>query len=174
MTDRPALGFRAWEWCEDGQNLLSGGRDVVWPHGDEMLYAGCAFGRSHRSPARNCSCGVYSATTLDVVAPYLTPDQPVLGLVYASGLVLEGSEHTLRAERCRVAAIIAISDVFSLPRDELQHIAAGYQVPLLLDEHGIRPEDHRRAVREGRLVTLGLSDENIKRVVDDWKDEPPK
>lgn len=58
----------------------------------------------------------------------------------------------LRAEKCRVAAIVDISGVFSLPRDELCHIAEVYSVLLLIRKYGTRrppPRDTRASACHG-------------------------
>jgi hypothetical protein len=115
-----------------------------WPH-DRPLAATCS--RNHPDgepvPGRACSCGVYAATDLDVIASYLT-HAPVLGVVELGGKVIP-AEQGYRAAYARVAAILLIDKALTEPHEMLRQLARAYRVPALVP-HSPDPEDYRELV----------------------------
>jgi hypothetical protein len=116
-----------------------------WPH-DSPLAATCS--RKHPDgepvPGRACSCGLYAATDLDVIASYLTQSAPVLGVVELGGKVIP-AEQGYRAAYARVAAILLIDEALTEPHKMLREIAAVYRVPALVP-HSPDPEAYRELV----------------------------
>ena len=113
-------GYRTWRLASRHADLPDGGlpltsvtRRVVWP---PMLEARCtpphiethaallstrSFA-SHRSPSRNCDCGIYAWYAPDDTAIL---GARVFGAVEASGLVLMG-DRGFRAQRARISAVV--------------------------------------------------------------------
>ena len=110
-------------------------------------------------PAKECSCGIYATTELKVINGYLGNEQymgvavrgPVLGIVEMGGKVIPATQG-YRARFARVAAILAIDEVFSLKYPHLQQIAELYQVPLI-KPFSLDPEDYREAIGQMPAVT---------------------
>jgi hypothetical protein len=110
-------------------------------------------------PSKNCSCGIYATTEIKVINSYLGNEiylgvavrGPVLGIVELGGTVIPATQG-FRAKYARVAAILAIDEVFSLTEAHLRQIAELYQVPLLTP-HSINPEDYRDAIGQMPAVT---------------------
>ena len=118
-------------------------------------------GKSEREhgqvPDELCTCGLYAATDLDVIAGYAVPRsgewRTAVGLVQGSGQLVP-AEFGWRAEKARIVAIFAVSEDFTVPHHRLWQVAERYGVPLVLpwsDEVG----DYAAAVREGTLAELG-------------------
>jgi hypothetical protein len=76
---------------------------------------------------------------------------PVLGIVELGGKVIPATQG-YRARYARVAAILAIDEVFSLTHAHLAQIAELYQVPLITP-HSTNPEDYREAIGQMPAVT---------------------
>jgi hypothetical protein len=110
-------------------------------------------------PAKECSCGIYATTELKVINSYLGNEifmgvcirGPVLGIVELGGKVVPATQG-YRARFARVAAILAIDEVFSLTHAHLAQIAEIYQVPLITP-HSTNPEDYREAIGQMPAVT---------------------
>jgi hypothetical protein len=117
---------------------------------EEPLRAIC--GNAHREdhgpiPGADCTCGIYATTSLSVINGYLSPDAPVLGIVEMGGHTIPATQG-YRAYGARVAGIIAVEEILTLPHSVLDDIAAKYDVPLLTD-FSTDPEDYRdKLVRE--------------------------
>ena len=107
-----------------------------------------------RIPSKECSCGIYATTEIKVINSYLGSEVingvairgSVLGIVELGGRVIPATQG-YRAAYARVAGIIAIDEVFSLPRARLRQIAAFYKVPLLEDKSK-NPEDYRDDIEQ--------------------------
>jgi hypothetical protein len=120
-------------------------------------------------PGQDCTCGIYATTELKVINSYLGNEVylgvairgPVLGIVEMGGRVIPATQG-FRARYARVAAILAIDEVFSLSHAHLEQIAELYQVPLL-KPHSINPEDYREAI--GQMPAV--SDDKIGSVGDE-------
>ena len=132
-----------------------------WPDGTKPLVAHCgrldlsaaaaAANPDHGPiPKKDCACGIYATTSIEVINQYLGVEivqgnyairGPVLGVVELGGRVIPASQG-FRAAYARVAAILLLDTVFTLPHSQLKQIAEAYNVPALLP-HSIVPEDYR-------------------------------
>jgi len=137
-----------------------------WPIGANLV-AQCgirgagaeAIPEHGKIPAKECSCGIYATTELKVINGYLGNEQymgvairgPVLGIVEMGGKVIPATQG-YRARFARIAAILAIDEVFSLKYPHLQQIAELYQVPLI-NPFSLDPEDYREAISQMPAVT---------------------
>jgi len=162
------LGFRVWRYHEPTLTLWSVTRgtmppkrmprmrrlladpDDAWPP-DETLVARCDLGKGHKHgvPDKDCTCGVYAATDVDIIAPYLR-EAPLMGLIQGSGRTIPG-EDGWRAARCTVTALFDLPyDHFSsvTPRSLVARLADRYRVPVIVP-HSDRPDDYRQGVRTG-------------------------
>lgn len=92
-------------------------------------------------PSRDCTCGIYATTSLEVVNGYLRHDSPVLGVVELGGRLIT-AEWGYRAAYARVAAILLIDPALTEPWSLLQQLAAAYKVPALVP-HSQDAEDYR-------------------------------
>jgi hypothetical protein len=174
----PLLAFRVWRW-DRGTPLalwslnaagpkrptararlrgLLAVPDGAWPTDGPLLAACDKRGKDgellHRPPDKDCTCGVYAATDINVVAGYIR-DAPVLGLVQGSGQVIP-ADFGWRAEHVRIAALFDIEPGFTIPRKDLHRVADAYHVPLIRP-YASRPDDYRHHVRSG--FASGLGDE---------------
>jgi hypothetical protein len=163
-----------------GGSVQQGARKIGWIHRHladdegqngwpiaEPLMAQCgvrgagaeAIPEHGKIPAKECSCGIYATTELKVINSYLGNEQymgvairgPVLGIVEMGGKVIPATQG-YRARFARVAAILAIDEVFSLKYPHLQQIAELYQVPLI-KPFSLDPEDYREAIGQMPAVT---------------------
>jgi hypothetical protein len=124
-----------------------------WPR-DAPLLARCPkAGSGHQVPARECACGIYAATSLEVIDGYLTVDAPVLGVVDLGGTVIPATQG-YRASHARVAAILILDQILTLHPGTLRTLAAAYRVPALIP-HSEDAEDYRAFVQG----TVDLDDE---------------
>jgi hypothetical protein len=167
------LAFRVWRFDQQrlalrSLNAGSGGRSWIaaalsdpagdWPR-DAPLQATCAkAGNGHQVPARNCTCGIYATTSLDIIDRYLTADAPVLGVVELGGTVIPATQG-YRASHARVAAIMLIDQILTLRPATLRALSAAHRVPALVP-HSEDPEDYR-ALLQG---TPNLDDE-LRRLI---------
>jgi hypothetical protein len=112
--------------------------------------------REHgRVPDPDCTCGLYAATDLDVVAGYVTDHDglPVaVGLVQGYGRLIP-AEYGWRAEKARIACLFSVVEDFTVAHRRLVNAARRYGVPL------VRPwsddaNEYAAAVREGTLLEL--------------------
>jgi hypothetical protein len=162
------LAFRVWRFDRRRGVLLSvnaGGavRPKTWflptaiasPEGDwppgRLLIAQCSRGGNHEEgvPDPDCSCGIYATTSLDIVNEYLCDESPVLGVVELGGRTIPATSG-YRAEAARVAAILVVDEIFTLPHSELARIAKAYGVPALVP-HSVDPEVYLPALQSGGL-----------------------
>lgn len=126
-----------------------------WPH-DRPLAAACAVAsRPPRKPkageesepphgpvpGRECSCGIYATTDLDVIAHYLNRSAPVLGIVELGGRLIPASQG-YRAAHARVAVILLLDEALAEPHGLLRDLAAAYRVPAVIPISA-DPEDYR-------------------------------
>jgi hypothetical protein len=133
-----------------------------WPT-DQALEAHCGvLGRGAESnedhgkiPSKNCSCGIYATTSLNVINGYLGNEiimgtyairGPVLGIVEMGGQVIPATQG-YRARYARPAAILLIDPVFSLDHALLRRIAETYNIPAITP-HSKDPADYREAINE--------------------------
>jgi hypothetical protein len=133
-------------------------------------------------PAKECSCGIYATTELKVINSYLGNEifmgvcirGPVLGIVELGGKVVPATQG-YRARFARVAAILAIDEVFSLTHAHLAQIAEIYQVPLITP-HSTNPEDYREAIGQMPAVTdpSSIGDELEQWLMDNSDNEDKK
>jgi hypothetical protein len=133
-------------------------------------------------PAKECSCGIYATTELKVINSYLGNEQymgvairgPVLGIVELGGKVVPATQG-YRARFARVAAILAIDEVFSLTYPHLAQIAELYQVPLI-KPFSVEPEDYREAIGQMPAVTdpSSIGDEMEQWLMDNAEDKGDK
>jgi hypothetical protein len=165
----PILGWRLWLVAEtDGSlRLESVIYDEAWPI-RRPLVAECLRGRRsevahqvhggvpHPAPVASCHCGIYAASQLELLAPYLDgryPGQAVAGRVF--GVVsLWGSvlacEHGWRASLAYPALLYVPagwSRSFDRP-DEVADALTSYGVPVRLLEAGSAASALRRVRRE--------------------------
>jgi len=126
-----------------------------WPAGEplkaecRMVLKGDEEGHG-RVPVPDCSCGIYATTDLKVINSYLGKDAPVLGVVELGGKVIPATQG-YRAEYARIAAILLIEPVFTLPHSWLEFIAETYEVPALVP-HSVNPEDYRAKLARGKSI----------------------
>jgi hypothetical protein len=130
-----------------------------WPVGDPLI-AHCGNGRADKDPThgpipgKNCTCGIYATTSIDVINQYLGNEiilgtiairGPVLGVVELGGHVIPATQG-YRAAAVRIAAILLIDPAFTLSHPQLRQIAEQYRVPALVP-HSIKPEDYRNYLK---------------------------
>lgn len=160
-----------------------------WPIA-ETLMAHCgvrgegaeAIPEHGKIPAKDCSCGIYATTELKVINSYLGNEVymgvavrgPVLGIVEMGGRVIPATQG-FRARFARVAAILAIDEVFSLTHAHLAQIAELYQVPLI-KPFSVNPEDYRLAIGQMPAVTdpSSIGDEIDQWLIDNADNEDKK
>lgn len=116
-----------------------------------------------RIPKDSCTCGIYATTSLTVVNKYLgtgtiagtvATQGPVLGLVELGGKVIPATEG-FRAEYARIAGILLIDQVYTLPHGRLRDIADLYKCPAIVP-HSTIPEDFRDAInpkKQGKTLS---------------------
>ena len=143
----------------------------AWPHplpGDTdpmkasgLIIATCAQANRradeetrHVAPDPDCTCGIYAATDLEVVNAYLSEDAPVLGMVELGGRVID-AEQGIRAQSARVAMILLIDPMFTLPHVKLRQVAAAYRVPAIVPT-SVDPEEYRPLIT-ARGLTPGMA-----------------
>lgn len=134
---------------EEGQDGWPIGSPLVAHCGREGV--GAAKNPEHGPiPFKQCSCGIYATTSINVVNQYLGNEiilgtiairGPVLGVVELGGRVIPATQG-YRAAYARVAAILLIDSVFTLSHSHLKLIADLYQVPALVP-HSLDPEEYR-------------------------------
>lgn len=116
----------------------------------------------HKVPDPGCSCGVYAATDIEVINAYLSDTAPVLGIVEMGGRVID-AEQGIRAQTARVAMILLIDEMFTLPHTKLREIAAVYRVPaivpIFIDAEDYRPLITARGLTPGQSPGEGLGTE---------------
>ena len=113
--------------------------------------------RDHgRLPDPLCTCGLYAATDLDVIAGYAIPRadewRTAVGLVQGYGRLVP-ADFGWRAEKARITCLFAISEDFTVPHRRLRNVAERYGLPLVVpwsDNAG----DYAAALREGTLAGL--------------------
>ena len=111
-----------------------------------IAHCGREQGHNDGIPDPGCSCGIYATTELEVVNVYLCREAPVLGIVELGGRTIEAAEG-YRAQAARVAAILLIDEMFTLPHGTLKKLAESYRVPAFVP-HSTEPEDYRAAIHQ--------------------------
>jgi hypothetical protein len=123
-----------------------------WPH-DPPLAAACTLPPRRKKddgegdqehgpvPARDCSCGIYATTDLDIINSYLSRSAPVLGIVELGGRVIPATQG-YRAAHARLAVILLVDDALTEPHRLLRKLADAYKVPAVVP-HSADPEDYR-------------------------------
>lgn len=165
------LAFRVWRYDRGRGVLLSvnAGQPVrantwllpnaisspegEWPKG-ELMFAECTLQKEHKGgvPDPACRCGIYATTDLGVLNEYLCEEAPVLGVVELGGRVIPAT-YGYRAQVTRVAAVLLVDAMFTLPHRDLEKIAAAYRVPALVP-HSTDPADYRAEIRVGGLPDI--------------------
>ena len=151
------LALRVWQFDRERlvlRSLNAPGKRAPWvgramasPGGDwpcrQVLSASCRAKDKHDDPVpgRECSCGIYATTDLDVISGYLNRNSPVLGVVEMGGRVIPATQG-YRAAFARVAAILLVDEALTEPHAVLQKLAAAYRVPAVVP-HSADPEDYR-------------------------------
>jgi hypothetical protein len=122
-----------------------------WP-ADKLLEAECARSKEHKLgiPDKDCTCGIYATTSMDVVDEYLRPDAPILGVVELGGRVIPATQG-FRARFARLAAVLLVDPVLTIAHSSLQALADKYRVPALVP-HSIIPEEYRDRLATESLV----------------------
>lgn len=92
-------------------------------------------------PAKDCTCGIYATTDLDVISHYLSRSAPVLGIVELGGRVIPATQG-YRAAYARLAAVLLIDETLTEPHSLLRELADAYRVPAVVP-HSADPEDYR-------------------------------
>jgi hypothetical protein len=180
-----ALGLRVWRYDRSMGVLCSvnagqPARHTTWiatamasPEGEwspgVLTHARCSRSvHEDGVPDPRCSCGIYATTSVSVVNDYLSPEAPVLGVVELGGRIIPGSQG-YRAQAARVAAVLQIDAMFTLPYGVLGRIADRYRVPLLVP-HSVRPEDYRSLVRQPDVGDVDWDDE-LRRLTGEGEDK---
>ena len=134
----------------------------IWPH-DRPLMAGCALTAAAQAeegrrepehgpvPSRECSCGIYATTDLDIINGYLKRSAPVLGIVELGGRVIPASQG-YRAAYARLAAVLLVDEALTEPHPVLRDLAEAYRVPALVP-HSVSAEDYREAIGLPTIAT---------------------
>jgi len=81
-----------------------------------------------------------------VVNDYLSPEAPVLGVVELGGRIIPATQG-YRAQAARVAAVLLVDEMFTLPHGALRKVAERYQVPALVP-HSTEPNDYRSEIHQ--------------------------
>jgi len=163
------LALRAWGFDRTlmtvrSLNAPAGGRKATWlakamaspagswPH-SRPLAAACPlpprrkkkddeeFAEHGPVPAKDCSCGIYATTDLEVINGYLSRVAPVLGVVEMGGRVIPATQG-YRAAYARVAVILLVDEALTEPHSVLRDLADAYRVPAVIP-HSADPEDYR-------------------------------
>ena len=92
-------------------------------------------------PGKDCTCGIYATTDLDVISGYLSREAPVLGIVEMGGRVIPATQG-YRAAVARVAVILLIDEALTEPHRVLRDLAAAYRIPAVIP-HSACAEDYR-------------------------------
>jgi hypothetical protein len=124
-----------------------------WPH-DTPLIAACPLPPRRKKaddeddppehgqvPAKDCSCGIYATTDLDIINGYLRKSSPVLGVVELGGRVIPASQG-YRAAYARLAVILLVDDALTEPHRLLRKLADAYKVPCVVP-HSADAADYR-------------------------------
>ena len=170
------LALRAWQFDRSRlvlRSLNAPGRKAAWlakamasPGGEwpyrRVLTAACRSGEKHDDPVpgRECSCGIYATTDLDVISSYLSRAAPVLGVVEMGGRVIPATQG-YRAAFARVAVILLIDEALTEPHSVLRKLAGAYQVPAVVP-HSADPEDYRDLI--GAPSLAAEAEEYLKRM----------
>lgn len=124
-----------------------------WPHG-RPLAARCPVtgDKAHEDPVpgRECTCGIYATTDLDVISTYVSKWAPVVGIVEMGGRVIPATQG-YRAAFARVAVILLLDEALTEPHPVLRKLAAAYKVPAVVP-HSASPEDYRELVSTPSLA----------------------
>ena len=162
------LALRAWQFDRAGMTVRSlnapAGKKTwlasamaspagSWPH-DRALAAACTLtgDKAHDDPVpgRECTCGIYATTDLDVISQYLSRTAPVLGIVELGGRVIPATQG-YRAAFARVAVILLIDEALTEPHAVLRRLAAAYRVPAVVP-FSADPEQYRELASSPTLA----------------------
>jgi len=124
-----------------------------WPH-DRPLAATCAAPPARKKkgdddgepdhgpvPGKECSCGIYATTDLEVINGYLSRTAPVLGVVELGGRVIPATQG-YRAAYARLAVILLVDEALTEPHSVLRDLADAYRIPAVIP-FSADPEDYR-------------------------------
>ena len=140
-----------------------------WPYA-KPLEASCTYaarkpkdGEEEHGPvpAKDCTCGVYATTDLEVINSYLSGGAPILGVVELGGRVIPATQG-YRAQYARVAAILLIDEALTEPHHLLRELAEAYRVPALVP-HSTDPENYREIAG---LPSVGAEAEAYLRAIE--------
>jgi hypothetical protein len=166
MTGQTRLALRVWQFDRDRLILRSlnaprgkpsGLAKAMaspagnWPH-ERPLAATCLHGKKHDAPVpgKECTCGIYATTDLDVISGYLNRAAPVLGVVELGGRVIPAT-HGYRAAYARVAAVLLIDEQLTESHRTLRRLAGAYRVPAVVP-HSVDPAAYRDLVSTSSLA----------------------
>ncbi len=90
-------GWRAWDIADDG-TLLSVNDHEQWPAGKPLEMV-CAHGHAHTTPDPECTCGIYSLKSRELLIQHQGSGHGVIGTVALWGRVLEHDNGIYRAQR---------------------------------------------------------------------------
>jgi hypothetical protein len=140
-----------------------------WPH-DRPLAAVCPlpprqkkkddeeFAEHGPVPAKDCSCGIYATTDLEIINGYLSRTAPVLGIVELGGRVIPATQG-YRAAYARLAVILLVDEALTEPHAVLRDLADAYRVPAVIP-FSVRAEDYRSLIQPTGVV---MTDEELAR-----------
>jgi len=158
MLDRETLHVRSLNAPSSGRKATWIAKAMAspegnWPH-DTPLVAACPLPPRRKNkddeddppehgvvPAKDCSCGIYATTDLDIINGYLRKTSPVLGVVELGGRVIPASQG-YRAAYARLAVILLVDEALTEPHRLLRKLADAYKVPAVVP-HSSDPEDYR-------------------------------
>jgi hypothetical protein len=127
----------------------------AWPH-DRPITATCrAKGDdAHEDPVpgRECTCGIYATTDLEIISGYYSRYAPVAGIVELGGRVIPATQG-YRAAVARVAVIFLLDEALPEAEDHetLRKLAAAYKVPAVVP-HSSDPEAYRELASSPSLA----------------------
>lgn len=128
-----------------------------WPPGERMV-GRCLQNREHVDgvPDPECRCGIHATTDLEVVNDYLTQRSPVVGIVELGGRTIPATQG-YRAQAARVAAVLLVDEMLTLPHGALRKVAERYQVPALVPTPRTPTTTARRFTNPASVPSTGTS-----------------
>lgn len=175
IFDRPSMAVRSLNSPPAGRkaNWISkamASPEGIWPH-DKPLAAVCPHPPAPPKrrkkdeddepviehgpvPSKNCTCGIYATTDLDIINGYMRRDAPILGIVELGGRVIPASQG-YRAAYARLAVVLLVDEALTEPHSVLRELAEAYRVPAVIP-HSTDPEDYRELAG---LPTVGAEAE---------------
>lgn len=128
----PIIAHRVWQWDLAGLTSLNGER---W-HPGRAMTARCNAGDLHEPPQKCCSCGIYSARSMDQLHEIGYAAFAIYGEVYLWGTVVE-HELGWRAEFAYPKSLVVPFEMIPVDANEAQnHLQAlvAYGVDIFIDD----------------------------------------